>query len=70
MQEKITKVSTRVHHEKRLRKIFWITLGIILFCLFLFYFVVGFIYNRGNFSINLEEDLYFDRGLIIYDYPE
>lgn len=70
MQEKITKVSTRVHHEKRLRKIFWITLGIILFCLFLFYFVVGFIYNRGNFSINLEEDLYFDRGLIIYDDPE
>lgn len=70
MQEKIDRVSSRVHKEKRLRKIFWITLAIVLFCLLLFYFVVGIIYNRGNFSINMEEDLYFDRGLLIYDDPE
>lgn len=70
MKDKIDKVSLRVHKEKRLRKIIWIVLAIILSCLLLFYFVVGIIYNRGNFSINMDENLYFKKGLIIYDDPE
>ena len=70
MEDKVKNISLKVHHEKRLRKIFWIVLAIIIFCLLLFYFVVGIIYSRGNFSINMEQDLYFEDGLLIYDDPE
>ena len=70
MQEKIEKSANIVHKEKKLRKIFWIVLAIILFCLLLFYFVVGVIYNRGNFSVHMDENLYFARGLLIYDDKE
>lgn len=70
MKDKIKDVSLKVHHEKKLRKIFWLVLALIILCLMLFYFVVGILYNRGNFSITMEQDLYFDSGLLIYDDPE
>lgn len=40
---------------------------ILMLLLLLTYFVVGIIYNSGNFSITLDGNLYFEKGLIIYD---
>ena len=47
-----------------------IILLIVFFLILLIsYFVIGIIYNSGNFSITLDKNLYFDKGLIIYDDP-
>ena len=70
MQDKVKITSKKVLREKRLRKIFLILIVLLLFLLLLFYMIVGVVYNRGNFSITLDENLYFDRGLIMYDDPE
>ena len=70
MQDKVKITSKKVLREKRLRKIFLILIVLLLFLLLFFYLVVGVVYNRGNFSITLDENLYFDRGLIMYDDPE
>ena len=70
MQDKVKITSKKVLREKRLRKIFLILIVLLLFLLLLFYMIVGIVYNRGNFSITLDENLYFDRGLIMYDDPE
>ena len=70
MQDKIKITSKKVLQEKRLRKIFLIIIILLLFLLLLFYMIVGIVYNRGNFSITLDKNLYFDRGLIMYDDPE
>ena len=40
---------------------------ILMLLLSFVYFTVGIIYNSGNFSITLDKNLYFDKGLIIYD---
>ena len=70
MQDKVKITSKKVLREKRLRKIFLILIVLLLFLLLLFYMIVGIVYNRGNFSITLDKNLYFDRGLIMYDDPE
>ena len=70
MQDKIKITSKKVLQEKRLRKIFLIIIILLLFLLLLFYMIVGIVYNRGNFSITLDKDLYFESGLMIYDDPE
>lgn len=56
--------------EKKTKRIIKIVLLLILLLLVLLYFVIGIIYNSGNFSITLDKNLYFNRGLIIYDDPE
>lgn len=70
MQDKIKLTSKKVLREKRLRKIFLILIILFLLLLLLFYMVVGIVYNRGNFSITLDENMSFDRGLIMYDNPD
>ena len=35
--------------------------------LLILYYTIGIIYNNGNFSVTLDKNLYFDKGLIIYD---
>lgn len=63
-------VIVSVNKAKRNRNILKtvkIALLIILLLLIILYFVVGFIYNNGNFSITLDKNLYFDNNLIIYD---
>ena len=67
MQSKLTLKSKKIKHEKKVRKIFMLVLIVLMLLLLLAYFVVGIIYNRGNFSITLDNNLYFDKGLIIYD---
>ena len=53
--------------EKKTRKILMLIFIILMLLLLLTYFVVGIIYNSGNFSITLDGNLYFEKGLIIYD---
>ena len=67
MESKLTLKSKRLKHEKKVRKVFMLVLIILMLLLLLAYFVVGIIYNRGNFSITLDGNLYFDKGLIVYD---
>ena len=62
------KLSTeKLEREKKLKKVFKIILLILILLLLILYFVVGIIYNSGNFSITLDKNLYFDKGLIVYD---
>lgn len=70
MNNKLKLKGNNVKHEKNIKKIFKIALVIIILILLVLYFVVGIIYNSGNFSITLDKDLYFNNGLIIYDDPE
>lgn len=69
MQKKVKLKTEKLKREKRLKRILLIILLIILFLLLILYIVVGIIYNKGNFSITLDKNLYFDRGVIIYDDP-
>ena len=67
MQNKLTLKSEKLKRERRMKKIFMLILIILMLLLLLAYFVVGIIYNSGNFSITLDKNLYFDKGLIVYD---
>ena len=67
MQNKLTLKSKKLKHEKKLKRIILLILIILILLLLLAYFVVGIIYNSGNFSITLDKNLYFDKGLIVYD---
>ena len=55
--------------EKRIKKILFLVLLFIFLILLILYYTIGIIYSRGNFSITLDKNLYFDDGLIIYDDP-
>lgn len=70
MESKVKLNTSKIKREKKLNKIFKRALLAFLFLLLLSYLVIGIIYNRGNFSITLDKNLYFDRGLIIYDDPQ
>ena len=70
MNNKLKLKGKHVKNEKQIKKIFKIALVIIILILLVLYFVIGIIYNSGNFSITLDKDLYFNNGLIIYDDPE
>ena len=67
MESKLTLKSKRLKHEKKVRKVFMLVLIILMLLLLLAYFVVGIIYNSGNFSVTLDKNLYFEKGLLIYD---
>ena len=67
MRNKLTLKSEKLKREKKIKRIFMLILIIIMLLLLLAYFVVGIIYNSGNFSITLDKNLYFDKGLIVYD---
>lgn len=70
MKSKVKLSASKVKQEKKTNKIFRIVLILIILILLILYFVIGIIYNRGNFSITLDKDLYFEDGLMIYDDPE
>ena len=59
----------KYHLEKKVRRIIIIVISLLFLLLFLAYYVIGIIYNSGNFSVTLDKNLYFDDGLIMYDDP-
>lgn len=67
MEDKIILNTDRLRFEKKIKKILKISLLVLMLFLFFMYFVVGIIYNNGNFSITFDRNLYFEKGLIVYD---
>ena len=62
--------ANKIKSRKRLaKKTKFILLLLLLFLLGL-YLVISVIYNNGNFSITLDDNLYYKKSLIIYDNPE
>ena len=53
--------------EKKIKKIIFVVLLFIFLIILILYYTIGIIYNSGNFSVTLDKNLYFDKGLIIYD---
>ncbi len=69
MSEQINNKAGRIGQRKKILKVIKIAIVIIILILLFMYFVVGLLYNSGNFSITLDKNLYFDDRIIIYDDP-
>ena len=67
MESKFTKTTDKLKKEKKLKKKFKLVVILLLLLLLILYFVMGIVYNNGNFSITLDKNLYLDNGIIIYD---
>lgn len=67
MSGEINLKAGKVKNKKKIVKITKIALLVFIALLFILYIVMGIIYSSGNFSITLDRNLYFDKGLIIYD---
>lgn len=67
--EKITLSTTKLKKEKKIKRIIKIALLLLLLLLIILYMVIGIVYNNSNFSITLDRNLYYDKGLIVYDDP-
>ena len=61
---------SKLRRKKRIVKIVKITVLIVLLILLLAYIIMNIIYNNGNFSITLDKNLYFKKGIVIYDDPD
>ncbi len=70
MKNKLKLNTDVIKHEKNWKKRLRFILLLILLLFLALYMVIGIIYNSGSFSITLDKNLYFDKGLIIYDDPE
>ena len=66
----ITKRATKIKSTKKLTKKIKFILLLLILLVLLLYMVVSIIYNKGNFSISLDDNLYYKKGLIIYDDPD
>jgi len=67
MKNKLILKSEKIKREKKAKKIVILILIILMLLLMFVYFTVGIIYNSGNFSITLDSNLYFEKGLIVFD---
>lgn len=67
MESKFTKTTDKLKKEKKLKKKFKLAVILLILLLLILYFVIGIVYNSGNFSITLDKNLYLDNGIIIYD---
>lgn len=59
--------SEKLRRERKIKKFLFLILLLILLFLAMMYFVVGIVYNNGNFSVTLDKNLYFTKGMLIYD---
>lgn len=60
----------KLKFKKKFLKILKIIILCLLLILVISYIVMNIIYNNGNFSITLDKNLYFSRGIVIYDDPD
>ena len=70
MNNEIEVSVSRVKFKKKLIKVIKLVVLFILLILLLLYLVMNLVYNNGNFSITLDKNLYFTRGIVIYDDPD
>ena len=68
--KKIALTTDKLKKEKKIKRIVKIVLLLILLLLAILYSVIGIVYNNSNFSITLDRNLYYDKGLIVYDDPD
>ncbi len=68
--KRITLSTTKLKKEKKIKRIVRIVLLLLLLLLVVLYMVIGIVYNNSNFSITLDRNLYYDKGIIIYDDPD
>lgn len=69
MKSKNKLVTNKVRLENKLKKRIIIALILLILLILLLYIFTVIVYNRGNFSITLDKNLYYTKGLIIYDNP-
>jgi hypothetical protein len=69
MKGEIELRASKVKRKKKVIKFSRIALLIFLLLLLLLYIAVSIVYNSGNFTVTLDKNLYFERGIIIYDDP-
>lgn len=70
MNSKLRLSTERIKHEKNWKNRLKFILLLILLLFLALYLIIGIIYNSGSFSITLDKNLYFSKGLIIYDDPD
>lgn len=70
MNNEITVRVDKVKRRKKIIKIAKLALLILMLLLLITYIVVSVVYNSGSFSITLDRNLYYERGIIIYDAPD
>ena len=67
---RITLSTAKLKKEKKTKRIIKIVLILLLLLLLILYMAIGIVYNNSNFSITLDRNLYYDKGLIVYDDPD
>ncbi len=69
MDNKYTVDAQKIRRDKKILKIAKLAIVIIILAIIFSYMVIGFVYNSGNFTITLDDNLYYERNIIIYDDP-
>ncbi len=69
MKEKIILNASKIKRKKKIVKLSRLILLIISLLLLISYIVIGIVYNSGNFTITLDRNLHFEKGILIYDDP-
>ena len=69
MNNDVKKKAKKIKSTKKFAKKTKFILLMLLLILLALYLVVSIIYNNGNFSITLDDNLYYEKSLIIYDDP-
>lgn len=67
MNDEIGKSVMKIRREKKIKKIALLVIMILLLLLLIIFLVIGLIYNKGNFTVSLDKNLYYKKNLIIYD---
>lgn len=71
MKNKKVKLTTDSYkREKLLKRSVILSLLFILLLLLVLHLIIGIIYNNESFSITLDRNLYYQKGLIVYDDPD
>ena len=68
--KKIKLTTDRYKREKLLKRSVILSLLFILLLLLVLHLIIGIIYNNESFSITLDRNLYYQKGLIVYDDPD
>ena len=68
--KRILLTTSRLKKERKIKRIVKIVLLLVSLLLIALYSAAGIIYNNSSFSITLDKNLYYQRGIIIYDDPD
>jgi len=69
MNSKIISSAAKIERRKKIVRNVKLALLFVILLLVVLYIVMGILFHRGSFTITLDRNLYFERGIIIYDDP-